>query len=550
MTKREYKRAAKAACECEQTTTPETPAENETKGEKTTMTKKEMDATVEALENAYTNSITEGESPLTTCKAFIETVGAAAASQCMAVMVRRLHWDGRISRTARAWADGVQVDEAWSLYQVEAYSSRIHSSHLSQLAESMGEALEQVAAEAEAEAETPTEAPAQTTNRSAIDALIKDLVKIQLEELILDSEVAEDESRTEQERAEAAQRKQDTIKTLPEVYNVPQSVLSRAIEIGQDIDHDTYDVEASKIMDEIKGGSYTAETYEDNSGRHHLAVLNTSGICVYYLVADKELVEQTAADLRAGGDPVADQWEGGEPDPVAAYQWIRDTVEERSGGAWETELETGDTQPAPALTIEQVAEALAENQSAEFEQESVVYWLHVTESGEIVPNYPLADNDFCYKVSYDRYGITGQEENPQKIYDTETMSNPIFAEIVKNLTERANLWLEQVRTAEARQDTIKKYFFEFDEIWGENPSECVEELERMSDALESLYMTLGPGMYERSIDERTEAKSQRMTEILKNYGCHVYRLHETYLDLKNRGELELYIKYRKEMGSL
>lgn len=232
-----------SACECEQTTTPETPAENETKGDKTTMTKKEMNATVEALENAYTNSITAGASPLTTCKAFIDTVGAAAASQCMAAMVRRLHWDGRISKAARAWADGVQVDEAWSLFQVEAYSNRIHSSHLSQLAESMGEALEQV----EAETEAPTEA------------------------------------------------EQDT-----------------------------------------KGGSYTAETYEDNAGRHHLAVLNTSGICVYYLVADRELVEQTAADLRADGDPVADQWEGGEPDPVAAYQWIRDTVEQRNGGAWET----------------------------------------------------------------------------------------------------------------------------------------------------------------------------------------------------------------------
>ena len=375
-----------SACECEQTTTPETPAENETKGEKTTMTKKEMNATVEALENAYTNSITDGESPLTTCKAFIETVGAAAASQCMAVMVRRLHWDGRISKAARAWADGVQVDEAWSLYQVEAYTNRIHSSHLSQLAESMGEALEQV--EAEAEAPAQTEAKQGTSPRAAIDALIKDLVKIQLEELILDSEVAEDESRTEQERTEAAQRKQDTIKTLSEVYNVPQSVLSRAIEISQDIDHDTYDVEASKIMDEIKQGS-----------------------------------------------------------------------QDTKGG-----------KPAPALTIERVAEALAEIQSMEPSGDSVTYYLHVTASGEIVSDRQTADQTLTFSVPLERYGITGQEENPQKIYDTETMSNPIFAEIVQNLTEQANLWLEQENHSEkseperAMYSTIQEALSIFDEL--------------------------------------------------------------------------------------
>lgn len=81
---------------------------------------------------------------------------------------------------------------------------------------------------------------------------------------------------------------------------------------------------------------YTAETYQDNAGRLHLAVLDRAGECVYYLTdADAALVMDTLAVLIKGGDPVADQWEGGEPDPAAAYKWITQAVEARNGGAWE-----------------------------------------------------------------------------------------------------------------------------------------------------------------------------------------------------------------------
>ena len=81
---------------------------------------------------------------------------------------------------------------------------------------------------------------------------------------------------------------------------------------------------------------YTAETYKDNAGRLHLAVLDSAGECVYYLTdADIALVMDTLAALVSGGDPIADQWEGGEPDPAATYKWITQTVEARNGGAWE-----------------------------------------------------------------------------------------------------------------------------------------------------------------------------------------------------------------------
>lgn len=125
---------------------------------------------------------------------------------------------------------------------------------------------------------------------------------------------------------------------------------------------------------------------------------------------------------------------------------------------------------APALTIERVAEALAEIQSMEPSGDSVTYYLHVTASGEIVSDRQTADQTLTFSVPLERYGITGQEENPQKIYDTETMSNPIFAEIVQNLTEQANLWLEQENHSEkseperAMYSTIQEALSIFDEL--------------------------------------------------------------------------------------
>ena len=84
---------------------------------------------------------------------------------------------------------------------------------------------------------------------------------------------------------------------------------------------------------------YTYNTYEDNAGRLHLAVIDESGACIYYLADDdRELVAETVDALKNGGDPIADGWEGGEPDPAACYAQIVDFVDQRNGGAWEIEL--------------------------------------------------------------------------------------------------------------------------------------------------------------------------------------------------------------------
>ena len=38
-------------------------------------------------------------------------------------------------------------------------------------------------------------------------------------------------------------------------------------------------------------------------------------------------------NILAGGDPIADGWEGGEPDPVTCYEEINNIVDARNGGA-------------------------------------------------------------------------------------------------------------------------------------------------------------------------------------------------------------------------
>ena len=84
---------------------------------------------------------------------------------------------------------------------------------------------------------------------------------------------------------------------------------------------------------------YTYKCFEDNAGCLHLAVLDDSGACVYYLAdQDRALIRETLDALRAGGDPIADGWEVGEPDPAACYAWIVDAVNRRNGGAEEIEL--------------------------------------------------------------------------------------------------------------------------------------------------------------------------------------------------------------------
>lgn len=86
---------------------------------------------------------------------------------------------------------------------------------------------------------------------------------------------------------------------------------------------------------------YNYQLFEDNAGGLHLAVLDHDGACVYYLTdLEQGLVWDTLAELKAGGDPIVDGWEGGEDEPQECYQYILALVAARNGGAWEVDDET------------------------------------------------------------------------------------------------------------------------------------------------------------------------------------------------------------------
>lgn len=100
------------------------------------------------------------------------------------------------------------------------------------------------------------------------------------------------------------------------------------------------------------------------------------------------------------------------------------------------------------LTESAVRDALIKNQSAECEENGVVYYLHVTSDGEIVPNMYGADESFISSTHCSAYGYTVEqwqsgEVISEDIYDHEIAGDPVFDEIVRELTDQANAWLEK-----------------------------------------------------------------------------------------------------------
>lgn len=135
------------------------------------MTIKEFRATIEALEAAHVETCNNSNNPHETARRFIRAVGADTAAQCVAAMVRRLHWDGRISRTARQWAEGVSLSEEWERRIDDAYTDHIHTAHLSQIAEAMPAELEHAEAEAQPAADRYLEQVEQANSLDELDTI-------------------------------------------------------------------------------------------------------------------------------------------------------------------------------------------------------------------------------------------------------------------------------------------------------------------------------------------------------------------------------------------
>ena len=106
---------------------------------------------------------------------------------------------------------------------------------------------------------------------------------------------------------------------------------------------------------------------------------------------------------------------------------------------------------AKRLMVEEVMAALRENASAEPEGDKIVYYLHVTADGEIVPFVQKADSTFTESVDLYEYFKVADDEEFEDKYDNdwgaacveqEEDPDSDFASICESLAKQANAWLE------------------------------------------------------------------------------------------------------------
>lgn len=98
------------------------------------------------------------------------------------------------------------------------------------------------------------------------------------------------------------------------------------------------------------------------------------------------------------------------------------------------------------INREAIKEWIKNHGAAEFEPESIDYYLHITDEGEIVDSCSKADKSFIYSLRPEDFGLTQEEykaaENPEAIYQHEVDGDPIYEEIVENLLKQAQAYLE------------------------------------------------------------------------------------------------------------
>lgn len=181
-------------------------------------------------------------------------------------------------------------------------------------------------------------------------------------------------------------------------------------------------------------GLYT-ETY--NSGNIRYAELN--GVKISNAAAGRILAAKIYIDVKTG-ELVVSRATGDADDIVEA---VKAAIAEAKA---EVESEEAEKASAPQLSEDAVREALINYQSAEFEETGVDYYLHITADGEIVPNMYKADETFISSAHPTAYGYTVEqwqsgEVSTEDVYDHEVAGDPVFDEIVHELTDQANAWL-------------------------------------------------------------------------------------------------------------
>lgn len=181
-------------------------------------------------------------------------------------------------------------------------------------------------------------------------------------------------------------------------------------------------------------GLYT-ESY--NSGNIRYAELN--GVKISNAAAGRILSAKIYIDVKTG-ELVVSRATGDADEIVEA---VKAAIAEAKA---EVESEEAEKASAPQLSEDAVREALIKYQSAEFETDHVDYYLHISADGTIVPDMYKADKTFISSAHPTSYGYTLEqwqsgEVSTEDVYDHEVAGDPVFDEIVRELTDQANAWL-------------------------------------------------------------------------------------------------------------
>lgn len=100
-----------------------------------------------------------------------------------------------------------------------------------------------------------------------------------------------------------------------------------------------------------------------------------------------------------------------------------------------------ETVPYSRLEVANALQKFASVECEGIDGEEVRYFLHVDDSGEIVPH--MSDKESAWFSASADYDLS-QIETIEDIYEMEELDNTEFMAVVDNLTGQANGWLDQI----------------------------------------------------------------------------------------------------------
>lgn len=88
-----------------------------------------------------------------------------------------------------------------------------------------------------------------------------------------------------------------------------------------------------------------------------------------------------------------------------------------------------------------IIKAITESQSAEISGNTATYYLHLTEDGEILDS--MYDADYTFTADRD-ISAYEDDESPDRVYDTETMEDETFSDMIYDLCKAVSEVFEVV----------------------------------------------------------------------------------------------------------